>query len=233
MKIKITENQLKNLFLIKEQNEECYLKSDFLKGCKEIIEKDGYRFVSSEMDGNICLITFNKKIGNYNIIIYLYDDNYMQLNVTQDKDNSVTTFTTDDVELSGTSIKISNFRLVEGEKNILYRKITSWNILNDFLIDSSTKKEGSNTNNTLDFEGDIEKLEDLLSYNVDDEDFKQITTIVRKYMNNKEDFCKLRQEYYYEYGDKLYEEITDVSISTQSLVRKFHEELGKMGKCNK
>jgi hypothetical protein len=228
MKIKITENQLKNLFLIKEQNGECYLNSDFLKGCKEIVEKDGYKYESSKINGGICYITFNKKIGDFNITIFLYDDNFMEIHVKTQ--NKFTKFTTTDVKLSGASIKISNFHEVKGEKSKLLSKVTSWDLFNKFITDVTNNS--NRVNNILDFEGDIKKIEDLLSYNVDDEDFNEITTIVRKYMNNKEDFCKLRKEYELEYGDNLYVEIIDVSISTQSLVRRFHVELDKMGKCN-
>lgn len=233
MKIKITENQLKNLFLIKEQNEECYLKSDFLKGCKEIISTGDFKFTFKKSKSNEygCFINFHKKLNNYEMFLSIFEDGYMLLKLKPDQSEEEI-YATNNVQLNNNKITISKFYHKsdqQGKSKIM--KIYSWDDLKKWL--KSIVEMDNEEKQTLPFADDISKLKDLLSWNVDDDDFKKITTIVRKYMNNKEDFCKLRQEYYDKYGDWLYEEITGVSISTQSLVKEFHIELHNMGKCDK
>lgn len=235
MRIKITESQLSNLLLIKENDDNCHETNDFLVGCYSIITTGNFAFTArdSKNEDGLCYLKFDKEINKYKMTLWLYEDNFMELHIKTPEDKTFK-YTTDDVNLSGSEIKISNFRDITDKPSKKMSKIDSWGKLIEWLksVIKSVEKENPTITNT-ELLQDIKKLEDLLSYNVDDDDFKKIITIVRKYMKNKEDFCRLRREYKIEYGDNLYEEIISVSIGTQSLVRRFHQELSDMGACDK
>lgn len=234
MRIKITESQLSNLLLIKENDDNCHETNDFLVGCYDIITKGdfSFKYIESNKGNNGCYIEFNKVINDYKMTLWLYEDKFMELHIKTPK-NKIYIYTAEHVNLIGGEIKISNFYDMTDSKKNIKTEIYTWDDLITSLrrlIDSKKEKTTISESELLE---DIKKLEDLLSYNVDDDDFKKITTIVRKYMKNKEDFCKLRSKYFTKTRDYIYEEIVSVGISTQSLVTEFHKELDKMPSCEK
>ena len=230
MKIRITETQLKTLFLVEEQNEMCYKDHEFLLGAINIIKNDDYELLKSEESNYGCKITFRKKIGEYNTTIEIFWDGFIEvINDHPKKDRVV--YTSGDVRLkSKDELSINNFAKIskDGKGGSPLKLVNSWTNLNNFLNEMGTKK--SPTSNENNIKEDVKELEDLLLWNVDDNDFIKIDKILRKYLSNKKSFCALGYEYYLQTGDELYEEIGDVGIGDQRLVRELVSDISEKEK---